>query len=72
MYRMDDVSICACGLTMKRLMTSSNFRMLQGGRGMVTDTLNREYKTLPPHQVEIMEGGLEPPPKRIVGKGFGG
>ena len=70
MNGMDDSCICTCGLTTERLMTSGSFRVLQGGREIVTNTLNREHKILPPQQVRIMEGGLEPPPKHTIGTGF--
>jgi len=55
---------------MKRLVTSASFVIAQTSRGLVTDTLNREYKTLPPEQVAIMAPGLEGPEKPVIGKGF--
>jgi len=62
---------CKCGGKLERLMSVVTFKMKQRGRDMVLDTLNREHKILPPKQVEIMSGGLDPPPVPVTGRGFG-
>jgi len=67
----DKTLTCDCGGKLERLMSTMTFRIKQkGGRDMVLDTLNREYRTLPPDQVKIMSGGLDPPPVPVTGRGF--
>lgn len=66
----DKLLVCKCGGTLERLMSITTFRIKQSGRNMVLGTLNREYKTLPAKQVEIMAGGLDEPEVPVVGKGF--
>lgn len=61
---------CKCGGILERLVTVPSFRVKQSGKDKVLDTLNREYKILPPQQVEIMAGGLDSPKVSVIGKGF--
>jgi len=67
----DDIRLHSCGAVMKRLMSvpcPAIFKV--NNRDKVLDTLNREHKILPAKQVELMAGGLDSPPKPVIGKGF--
>lgn len=67
----DKSQTCQCGAPMTRVMAATHFRMHRTGKDEVTDTLNREYKTLPPKQVELLAGGLNEPEMSVIGRGFG-
>ena len=67
----DKTLTCECGGLLERLISAPTFRIKKSGKDMVLDTLNREYKTLPTKQVEIMAGGLEGPERPVTGRGFG-
>ncbi len=56
---------CECGWLLKRVFTPLTFKIKEDGKTLVTNTLNREYKILPHQQVELMQGGLNEPPKTI-------
>jgi len=66
----DKIQSCVCGGILERLITAPTFKINKNGRDIVLNTLNREYKTLPPRQVEIMAPGLNPPSIPITGRGF--
>ncbi len=65
MNERDNPPRCQCGGTPQRQVTAASFRMIVNPKEHVRNTLNREWKTLPPEQVAIMAPGLKEPERTL-------